>query len=132
MKDKPEMLRNLIIQGWRTMQVLLITQVIMWMITGIIQGNLQSSAIEEFGKGTEFLWIGSVLFIIAIVMPFLTGAFQSTVFRWVVFAISLAWALLYIASLFDPDRPGYLMIILLSHDVVAVWTTIVAFRWARL
>lgn len=54
MKDKPEMLRNLIIQGWRTMQVLLITQVIMWMITGIIQGDLQSSAIEEFGKGTEF------------------------------------------------------------------------------
>lgn len=131
MTDKSEMLRNLIVQGWRTMPILLIAQLMLWMLAGIIQGALQSSAIEEFGKGNGFFWMGSVLLVIAIIMPFLTRAFRHIAFRWAVFAVSLAWTLMYIVSLFDPERPGYLMIILLSHDIVAVWTTLAAFRWAR-
>jgi hypothetical protein len=132
MADKAETLRNLMVQGWRTMPILLITQLLLWMLAGTIQGNLQSTAMEEFGKEDGALWMVSAFFIIAIVMPFLIKAFRNIVFRWVVFAISLVWAIMNIASLFDPGRPGYLMIILLTHDIIAIWTAIIAFRWARL
>ena len=148
MSNKNEKMSNTIIQGWRAMLLILMTMTIIWMLTGAMYGKLQSFAQEQGNAG---LWNWTIFFSTAAIIPFFIKRFKGKVFKWVIFVITFLWTLIFftaspclfnvikwllgIGKVSPPYHPApgpYIPFLYLIHHIVAVWTTIIAFKWAKL
>ncbi len=129
---KNEKMRNIIVQGWRAMLLILMTMTSVFILQGTMEGKLQAWAQKG---GVAELWGSIIFFGFAAVMPFLVGMWEAKAFRWIVFAITLLWTLLFVVflilSLSEALGPYY-PVLYIVHDIVAIWTTVIAYKWARL
>jgi len=130
---KSERMRNIIAQGWLSILLILITMAIVSVLQDVLDGNLQG-ALNARG-GHKELWYTTILFIVAAAMPFLIKIFEAKTFKWTVFVITLLWTLSFMVS-WVRDRVTaqghYYHLLFLAHSIVSIWTTIVAYNWARL
>jgi len=127
-----ERMRNIIAHGWIAMLFLLMTMTVVWILQGAMEGNLQAYAQEE---GISGLWNWAIFFSIAAVMPFFVRIWQGKAFRWIVFGITSLWTIVFIGSWVIEGvaaATAYLILINVVHHIVAVWTTVIAYKWARI
>jgi hypothetical protein len=110
------------------MLLLLMTQTIVWILASSMKGNLQNNIGEE---GITGIWQWSIFFSLAAVMPFLIRRFNGKTFKWITFVITVLWTIIFLGTLFTESRAAYLNIMLITHDIIAVWTSIIAFKQAK-
>jgi len=126
-------LRNMVVQGWAGMLFLLFLMTLVDLDLLGMSGDFSALNVDP---GTGGLWFVVIMACINVLIQISVRAFENKPFRWLVFAVSVIYTLLFVihqvehmSSVFVLD---YHFVIDMVHHTLGIWASVAAFRWAML
>lgn len=125
-------MRDIISAGWLAMLLLMMTMTMVWILEGTQTGKLTQWVKQEP------LWIWPAFFGLEAIMVFLVRVLNLRWFRWLVFVVLVYWTLIFVGTTWilelreDLGRAPYYVILKALRNVISIYITWIAWRWARL
>jgi len=120
-------MRNIIATAYIAMVLIMLCMFNTFLIEAIVADDW--SFIREHLAG--FPNIGrAVIFALLIIVPIMVRSTNHAAARWAIFIITAIWTVMWTMGLFEV-RPAARILLYMTNEAIAIYTSVIAFLWAR-